>query len=117
MELELSELANVVLFDIEKYGQPPLPSKNDPYVQVKWLFEKRSNRATSKHTKSTYQVSGKRLIKYLQSQRGNEPFLLDKHIDEFFFIRLKRVIDLHKNVTIDGRCNQIMRVCVQEQNH
>lgn len=97
----MNNSSNITPLDIEKFGKPPAATSGNPYAQIIWLFDKRASRAATKETRSTYMGAKRKLLIYLKEQHGNRPFILKEHIDEFFFVRLKKVTDLHGNVKSD----------------
>lgn len=94
----MADKSNLILFDIESYGEPPSSTLENPFAQVIWIFNCRLKRATAKDTQSSYIASRNRLILYLKHTHGNRPFVLKEHIDEFFLVRLRQTLVLNSNV-------------------
>ena len=94
----MNDISKVSLFDLDNYGLPPEPKNDDPFLQVKWLFNCRRDRANSKQRKSGFIAARNRTLIYLEHLHGNKPFLLMQHIDEFFLVRLKQNLELYGNV-------------------
>lgn len=97
----MTDKSNLVLFDLESYGEPPKPTVENPFAQVIWIFDCRLRRAAAKDTKSSYITARNRFINYLKNTHGDKPFILKDHIDEFFLVRLKQTLILNSNIAED----------------
>lgn len=95
-------MTNVAFLDPRKYGQPPEPTKKDPFAQVKWIFAKRRDRCTAKESKGNYTNGCMHYLRYLETSHGEKPFYLKENWDEFALLRFKRVLDEHKNSIADA---------------
>lgn len=83
------KVKNVIHLDVDDYGRPPSPTANDPLAQIKWIFDKRRDRHTNKHTRSNYQGAKTFFLEHIKITEEVKPYFLAEEWDEFVLLKFK----------------------------
>ncbi|AWB33084.1 site-specific integrase [Orrella marina] len=86
----MAEIASITTLDWHEYDRPPNPSKEAPFAQLEWIFNKRKDRMANESTKENYKVAKAFYLQHIELTEGRKPYFLAEKWDEFALIRLKK---------------------------
>lgn len=85
----MTELGNIIPFDLREYGRPPIPTAQSPFAQIEWMFDKCKDRMVNGSSKSNYQSAKTFYIQHVKLTEGRAPYLLADKWEEFALLRFK----------------------------
>ena len=76
--------------DIREYYKLPEPTKESPFAQVEWIFDRVISTKTKKSTKGNYLMGRNFFIEHLRALAFNGPYFLHKEWDALALLRFRQ---------------------------